>query len=151
MGASVGFLQKAQCSIGLHAGNFEYRSGYSCEKTRRCPHCDAITTITSHQWGSWELDEAACSNVSTCTRCSEKKTKDSHDYDWYFSPSASNPCAYEKRCVRCDHKAFFGSSTRHSWGSWQLSPVGDGSARVCDRCGAVDEKKNTPPTPSSNS
>jgi hypothetical protein len=147
----MGFFQKAQCSIGLHAGDFEYRSSYSCEKTRCCSRCNTISTITSHQWGSWELDEATCSNVSICTRCSEKKTKNSHDYESYFSPSASNPCAYEKRCVRCAHTAFLGSDTRHSWGPWQLSPIGDGSARVCNRCGTIDEKKSVPSTASSDS
>jgi hypothetical protein len=131
------FLRNAQCSLGLHFGQFQYEDYRTCVKVRRCARCNSVESYSAHEYGPWIEHRPECRLIRTCQRCQATTWQELHSYEWRHAVNSANPCAYQKYCVHCGRAAVFGMMIRHAWGNWRPYRNGDGSVRTCKQCGTT--------------
>lgn len=140
-------LGNAQCSVGIHTGEFRYGGDHSCVMARTCERCGSPESRTVHQYGPWAAQQPACAQVSTCRRCQATLSRVVHRFGWHPIPGAADPCLCQHNCGHCGQPGRPGSTVRHTWGRWQLSFRDNSATNVCTVCGERAVVRNNQPRP----
>lgn len=65
------------CKVGLHHGDWVYRSDGQCMRTRICRNCRARTRRVKHKVRKWHTDGFfSTEEHGICERCSKTQTRD---------------------------------------------------------------------------
>lgn len=129
-----GWIGKAKCRLGAHAGDWAYAATQDCTLLRICSRCGAASHRTRHCWAAWEYRTAAdCQQARRCDRCDESQERVTHEWG-QARYQAEGSCDRMQVCLRCGEGR--PAQVLHMWGSEEyVSDGGCARQRRCDRCG----------------